>query len=140
MGDVGVAYVHIHTYMHAYMHSLMAFVGIAVVAVITQYGFANINEPLLIGTLHHHHHHDAHHAHHAPHRHLGVLTRWRVVVVGSFGATAVLVYAAQQSPLAQPKNVFFGHGISAIVGVTCYKAMGNEWYYAQASVAVLANV
>jgi CBS-domain-containing membrane protein len=40
----------------------------------------------------------------------------------------VLIYGAQQSPLAQPKNVLGGHGIAALVGVTCYKAMGSEWY------------
>lgn len=51
-----------------------------------------------------------------------------VLWVGSFGATAVLIYGAQQSPLAQPKNVLGGHGIAALVGVTCYKAMGSEWF------------
>jgi CBS-domain-containing membrane protein len=39
------------------------------------------------------------------------------LVIGSFGATAVLVYGAVRSPLAQPRNVFGGHVLSALTGV-----------------------
>jgi CBS domain-containing membrane protein len=42
-------------------------------------------------------------------------------LIGSFGATAVLIYGATNSPLAQPRNLIGGHLISAIIGVTCYK-------------------
>ena len=38
--------------------------------------------------------------------------------IGSFGATAVLIYGATKSPFAQPRNLFFGHGLSAFAGVT----------------------
>lgn len=41
-----------------------------------------------------------------------------MMVIGSFGATAVLVYSAWQAPLAQPRNVIFGHVLSALVGVS----------------------
>ncbi|EEY37018.1 HPP family protein [Vibrio mimicus MB451] len=34
-----------------------------------------------------------------------------------FGATAVLVFGVPDSPLAQPKNVIFGHLITAFVGI-----------------------
>lgn len=34
-----------------------------------------------------------------------------------FGATCVLLYAAAQSPLAQPKNVIVGHLVSAAIGL-----------------------
>lgn len=44
-----------------------------------------------------------------------------VMVIGSFGATAVLLYGAIKSPLAQPRNCLGGHLISAVIGVTCYK-------------------
>lgn len=40
----------------------------------------------------------------------------RVLIVGSFGATAVLLSGTPTSPLAQPKNVFFGQVISAVIG------------------------
>ncbi len=43
------------------------------------------------------------------------------LLIGSFGATAVLIYGVPESPLAQPRNVFGGHVISAIIGVTMYK-------------------
>ena len=50
------------------------------------------------------------------------------LLIASFGATAVLIYAIPESPLARPKNVFFGHLISAIVGVLCFLFLGGEWY------------
>lgn len=44
-----------------------------------------------------------------------------IFLIGSFGASSVLVYGAIQSPLAQPRNLIGGHIVSAIVGVTIYK-------------------
>ncbi len=44
-----------------------------------------------------------------------------VYLIGSFGASSVLVYGVIQSPLAQPRNLIGGHLISAIIGVTVYK-------------------
>lgn len=41
-----------------------------------------------------------------------------VFLIGSFGASSVLVYGAIQSPFAQPRNLVGGHIVSAIVGVT----------------------
>ncbi len=43
------------------------------------------------------------------------------LMIGSFGASAVLVYGAVRSPLAQPRNLMGGHIFSAIVGVACWK-------------------
>jgi len=40
-------------------------------------------------------------------------------LVGSFGASAILIYGIPQSPYAQPRNLIGGHIISAIVGVSC---------------------
>lgn len=44
-----------------------------------------------------------------------------IFLIGSFGATCVLIYGAIQSPLAQPRNLVGGHLISAFIGVTVYK-------------------
>ena len=44
-----------------------------------------------------------------------------IFLIGSFGASCVLVYGVIQSPLAQPRNLVGGHLISAIVGVTVQK-------------------
>lgn len=44
-----------------------------------------------------------------------------IFLIGSFGATAVLIFGEIQSPLAQPRNLLGGHFISAVIGVTTYK-------------------
>lgn len=44
-----------------------------------------------------------------------------VLMIGSFGASAVLVYGATKSPLAQPRNLVGGHFLSAIVGVAAFQ-------------------
>lgn len=41
-----------------------------------------------------------------------------VFLIGSFGASSVLVYGIIQSPLAQPRNLIGGHLVSAFIGVT----------------------
>lgn len=55
-----------------------------------------------------------------------------VFIVGSFGASAVLIYGAIKSPLAQPRNLIGGHIISAIIGVTTYKLFGSHIWFASA--------
>jgi len=42
------------------------------------------------------------------------------MLIGSFGASAVLLYGAPKSPLAQPRNLIGGHVLSALVGVTIH--------------------
>ena len=44
-----------------------------------------------------------------------------ILLIGSFGATSVLVYGAVKSPLAHTRNLFGGHILSAIVGVLVVK-------------------
>lgn len=55
-----------------------------------------------------------------------------VMIIGSFGASAVLIYGAIRSPLAQPRNLMGGHILSAIVGVTAYRYLGGEPWLAAA--------
>jgi len=43
-----------------------------------------------------------------------------IFLIGSFGASSVLIYGAIQSPLAQPRNLIGGHFISALIGVSIY--------------------
>lgn len=58
-------------------------------------------------------------------------------LIGSFGATAVLIYGVINSPLAQPRNLIGGHLISAIIGVTIYKLLPNEiWLSSALSVSL----
>lgn len=54
------------------------------------------------------------------------------LLIGSFGASAVLVYGAIRSPLAQPRNVLGGHVISAFIGVLAYQLVGEITWLAAA--------
>ena len=39
-------------------------------------------------------------------------------IAASFGSSMVLLYGYPESPFAQPKNVFFGHLITSLVGLS----------------------
>ncbi|KJU86468.1 HPP family protein [Candidatus Magnetobacterium bavaricum] len=59
-----------------------------------------------------------------------------MMLIGSFGASAVLIYGAIKSPLAQPRNLVGGHFLSALVGVAVYKFLGGYiWLAAPMAVA-----
>jgi len=47
------------------------------------------------------------------------------LLIGSFGASAVLLFGANDSPLAQPRNVVGGHLISAAVAVAIVALFGS---------------
>tara|TARA_B100000900_G_scaffold261718_1_gene223059 strand:- start:653 stop:1114 length:462 start_codon:yes stop_codon:yes gene_type:complete len=49
-------------------------------------------------------------------------------LIPPFGASMVLVMAVHESPLAHPRNVFFGHIISAISGVLIYSIFGISFW------------
>ena len=64
-----------------------------------------------------------------------------IMIIGSFGASAVLIYGATKSPLAQPRNLIGGHVISAIIGVILYKVFHDHmWLAASTSVATAIAV
>ena len=44
-------------------------------------------------------------------------TELGLFLAASFGSSMVLLYGFPESPFAQPKNIFFGHLLTAIVGV-----------------------
>ena len=44
-------------------------------------------------------------------------TLYGVFLIASFGSSMVLLFGYPESPFAQPKNIFFGHLLTAIVGV-----------------------
>ncbi len=54
------------------------------------------------------------------------------LMIGSFGASAVLIYGAVRSPLAQPRNLLGGHVLSALIGVSCWKLLNQDPWLAQA--------
>ena len=44
-------------------------------------------------------------------------TEFGVFLIASFGSTMVLLYGYPESPFAQPKNIFFGHLLTSVVGI-----------------------
>ena len=44
-------------------------------------------------------------------------TEFGIFLLASFGSSMVLLYGYPESPFAQPKNVFFGHLVTTLVGI-----------------------
>ena len=44
-------------------------------------------------------------------------TEYGIFLIASFGSSMVLLYGYPESPFAQPKNIFFGHLLTSIVGI-----------------------
>ncbi len=61
-----------------------------------------------------------------------------LMIIGSFGASAVLIYGAIKSPLAQPRNFVGGHIISAVIGVASYQAFQDHLWLAAAMAVATA--
>lgn len=57
-----------------------------------------------------------------------------LLIVASMGASAVLLFAVPHGPLSQPWSLIGGHGISALIGVTCAMVVPN--LYIAAALAV----
>lgn len=63
-----------------------------------------------------------------------------VLMIGSFGASAVLIYGIPHSPLSRYRNVIGGHILSALVGVTIQYFYGHLPWLAPALAVSLAIV
>jgi CBS-domain-containing membrane protein len=61
-----------------------------------------------------------------------------LLLIGSFGASAVLIYGAIRSPLAQPRNLVGGHVLSAIIGVSAWQLLSGSPLVAAALAVSLA--
>jgi len=44
-------------------------------------------------------------------------TEFGIFLIASFGSTMVILFGYPESPFAQPKNIFFGHLITSIIGI-----------------------
>ena len=44
-------------------------------------------------------------------------TSYGIFLIASFGSTMVLLYGYPESPFAQPKNIIFGHFLTALIGI-----------------------
>ena len=56
-------------------------------------------------------------------------TEFGVFLIASFGSTMVLLYGYPESPFAQPKNIFFGHFLTALVGIVLVMVLKIPTYY-----------
>jgi len=56
-------------------------------------------------------------------------------LVGSFGASAILIYGIPEAIPSQPRNLIGGHVLSAIVGVSCAMLISTPMIAAAAAVA-----
>jgi CBS domain-containing membrane protein len=57
-------------------------------------------------------------------------------MVPSIGASAVLLFAVPHGRLSQPWSLFAGHLLAALIGVSCYRWIGDTVFAAAAAVAL----
>ncbi|MDE1889686.1 MAG: HPP family protein [Planctomycetota bacterium] len=58
------------------------------------------------------------------------------MLLGPFGASAVLIYGAYKAPLAQPRNVLLGHFLAACIGVCVNDFFGVSFWSIALGVAL----
>ncbi len=63
-----------------------------------------------------------------------------VLLMFSFGATVFLVFALHELETAQPKNVFFGHLVSVLVGIIFNETIGFSFYSLGLAVGVAVTL
>jgi CBS domain-containing membrane protein len=63
-----------------------------------------------------------------------------VFLIGSFGASCVLLFGATQSPLAQPRNLVGGHLLASIIGVAIHKLIPDQLWLSSALAVSLSIV
>jgi len=61
---------------------------------------------------------------------IGYLTKSydNLLIMGSFGASCVLLYGFPKSPFSQPRNVILGHFLSTFIGLAFLHTLGNEYW------------
>ena len=63
-----------------------------------------------------------------------------ILLMFSFGATVFLVFALHELETAQPKNVFFGHLVSVLVGIIFNETIGFSFYSLGIAVGVAVTL
>lgn len=51
-----------------------------------------------------------------------------VMILGSFGASCLLIFAYPVSPFAQPRNVIGGHFVASLTGLIFMSLFGVHWW------------
>ena len=63
-----------------------------------------------------------------------------ILLMFSFGATVFLVFVLHELETAQPKNVFFGHLVSVLVGIIFNETIGFSFYSLGLAVGVAVTL
>ena len=50
------------------------------------------------------------------------------LVLGSFGASCVLIFGFPDVPFSQPRNILGGHFLSSLIGLICLTLFGATWW------------
>lgn len=50
------------------------------------------------------------------------------LMLGSFGASCVLIFGYPDSPFSQPRNVILGHFLSTVVALAVTQFLGHSWW------------
>ena len=58
------------------------------------------------------------------------------LVLGSFGASCVLLFAYPDSPFSQPRHIVLGHTLSTLLGLTVLMLFGADWWSMALAVAL----
>lgn len=62
------------------------------------------------------------------------------LVLGSFGASCVLVFGFPDAPFSQPRNVLVGHFLSSFIGLVCLTLFGATWWSVAIAVSTAISV
>ena len=61
---------------------------------------------------------------------LALIGEWQdmMMILGSFGASCLLIFAYPRSPFAQPRSVIGGHCIATLTGLVFMSLFGVHWW------------
>ena len=62
------------------------------------------------------------------------------LIMGSFGASCVLIFGYPESPFSQPKNVIAGHLFATFIGLTFLHFIGPQWWSMALALSVALGV
>jgi len=63
-----------------------------------------------------------------------------ILMLGSFGASCVLVFGFPETPFAQPRNAVVGHFLSSLIGLCWLHFAGPQWWSMAMAVATAIAV
>lgn len=55
-------------------------------------------------------------------------TTQALLLLGSFGASTLLLFALPEAPLSQPRSVVGGHMIASLIALACLAVFGPAWW------------